>query len=94
MLGRASRNGLAWRLSNTMDVQFCVDAPEDSLARYDAPEIVNTDRGRQSTSWAWTHRLREAACASPWMAKAGIGRWVEFYNHRRPGGAHGGKTPV
>ena len=54
----SSRTVLAWRLSNTMDVQFCVDALDEALGRYGAPEIFNTDQGSQLTSWAWTQRLR------------------------------------
>ena len=34
---------LAWRLSNTMDVAFCVDALDEALARFGGPEIINTD---------------------------------------------------
>jgi putative transposase len=55
-----SRKVLAWRLSNTMDVQFCVDTLDDALSRYGPPEIFNTDQGSQFTSWTWTQRLREA----------------------------------
>ena len=54
----SSRTVLAWRLSNTMDVQFCVDALDEALGRYGSPEIFNTDQGSQFTSWAWTQRLR------------------------------------
>ena len=54
----SSRTVLAWRLSNTMDVQFCVDALDEALGRYGAPEIFNTDQGSQLTSWGWTQRLR------------------------------------
>jgi putative transposase len=49
-----SRKVLAWRLSNTMDVQFCVDALDEALDRHDRPEIFNTDQGSQFTSWADT----------------------------------------
>ena len=45
-----SRKVLAWRLSNTMDVQFCVDALEEALDRYGSPDIFNTDQGCQFTS--------------------------------------------
>ncbi|RED43063.1 putative transposase [Aestuariispira insulae] len=55
-----SRKVLAWRLSNTMDVQFCLDALDEALDRYGAPEIFNTDQGSQFTSWAWTERLKQA----------------------------------
>jgi len=52
---------LAWRLSNTMDVQFCVEALEEAIGSYGRPEIFNTDQGSQLTSWAWTQHLREAS---------------------------------
>jgi len=42
----ASRKVLSWRLSNTMDVEFCREALEDALTRYGRPEIFNTDQGR------------------------------------------------
>src|SRR5207244_12630822 len=43
----ASRAVLAWRLSNTMDVSFCVAALEEALARHGKPDIFNTDQGSQ-----------------------------------------------
>ena len=58
-----SRKVLAWRLSNTMDVQFCLDALDEAIDRYGPPEIFNTDQGSQFTSWAWTQRLKEAGGA-------------------------------
>jgi putative transposase len=60
-----SRKVLAWGLSNTMDVQFCVDALEETVDRYGSPDILNTDQGSQFTSWAWTHCLKKPGCASP-----------------------------
>ena len=51
----ASRAVLAWRLSNTMDTGFCVDALEEALARHGKPRIFNTDQGSQFTS-AGLHR--------------------------------------
>ncbi len=42
-----SRKVRAWRLSNTMDVQFCTDALEEAMGRYGRPEIFNTDQGSQ-----------------------------------------------
>jgi len=53
----ASRAILAWRLSNTMDTRFCLDALEEALARYGKPEIFNTDQGSQFTSAAFTGKL-------------------------------------
>src|SRR5205807_4232708 len=49
----ASRAVLAFRLSNTMDVSFCVAALEEALARFGKPEIFNTDQGSQFTSAAF-----------------------------------------
>ena len=43
-----SRKVLAWRLSITMDITFCVEAVEDAMARFGKPEIFNTDRARSS----------------------------------------------
>ena len=51
----ASRKVLAWRLSNTMDADFCVAALEEAIARYGKPEIFNTDQGSQFTSFAFTN---------------------------------------
>jgi putative transposase len=53
----ASRAVLSWRLSNTMDVSFCLCALEDALARFGRPEIFNTDQGCQFTSAAFTDAL-------------------------------------
>jgi len=54
-----SRCVLAWRLSNTLESSFCVDALEDALARHPAPEIFNTDQGAQFTAEAFTGVLRK-----------------------------------
>jgi len=53
-----SRYVLAWRLSNTLDSVFCVDALEDALGK-GGPEIFNTDQGSQFTSAAFTGLLKE-----------------------------------
>ena len=45
-----SRAVLAWRLSNTMDAEFCVAALEEAMNRYGVPVIFNTDQGSQFTS--------------------------------------------
>lgn len=52
-----SRRVLAWRLSNSLDTAFCVEALEDALARFGQPEIVNTDQGSQFTAEAFTQVL-------------------------------------
>jgi putative transposase len=53
-----SRKVLAWRLSNTLDSEFCVDCLEQSLRSYGTPEIFNTDQGCQFTSDAFTGVLK------------------------------------
>src|SRR5262245_30903481 len=53
-----SRAVLAWRLSNTLDADFCVEALEEALSRYDRPEIFNTDQGSQFTSDDFTGTLK------------------------------------
>src|ERR1051326_9021583 len=55
----ASRKVLAWRLSNTMDAEFCVAALEEAIARYGRPDIFNTDQGSQFTSFAFTTTLND-----------------------------------
>ena len=62
----ASRHVLAWRLSNTLDAGFCVDALNDALARHCPPEIFNTDQGRQFTSVTFTGRLHGVQAACGW----------------------------
>jgi putative transposase len=54
-----SRKVLSWRLSNTLESDFCVAALEDALSRYGAPEICNTDQGSQFTSLIFTALLQE-----------------------------------
>ena len=56
-----SRRVLSWRLSITMDVDFCLEAVEEALARYGRPKIFNTDQGSQFTSAAFTGLLLENA---------------------------------
>jgi len=70
----ASRAVLAWRLSNTMDVSFCVSALEAALARFGKPEIFNTDQGSQFTSAAFTGTL---AAAGVRISMDGRGRWMD-----------------
>lgn len=53
-----SRKVLAWRLSNTMDVQFCIEAVQEAIARWGTPAIFNTDQGSQFTSDAFTGQLK------------------------------------
>jgi len=70
----ASRAVLSWRLSNTMDVSFCVSALEEALARFGCPEIFNTDQGSQFTSAAFTGTL---AAAGIRISMDGRGRWMD-----------------
>ena len=54
-----SRRVLSWRLSNTLDSDFCVEALEEALGRFGNPEIFNTDQGSQFTAEQFTGVLRE-----------------------------------
>jgi putative transposase len=70
----ASRAVLAWRLSNTMDTRFCLDALDEALERHGKPEIFNTDQGAQFTSAAFTGRLEAAGIA---ISMDGRGRFMD-----------------
>jgi putative transposase len=52
-----SRRVLSWRLSNTLDSSFCVEALNEALLRFGQPEIFNTDQGAQFTAEAFTSVL-------------------------------------
>ena len=70
----ATRHVLSWRLSNTMDTGFCVEALNEALARYPAPEIFNTDQGSQFTSLDFTGVLKDADVA---ISMDGRGRYMD-----------------
>jgi len=70
----ASRAVLAWRLSNTLDASFCVEALEEALARYGKPDIFNTDQGSQFTGAAFTGALLAAGVR---ISMDGRGRWMD-----------------
>jgi putative transposase len=70
----ASRAVLAWRLSNTMDVGFCLAALEEALAQFGKPQIFNTDQGSQFTSGEFTGML---AAAGIRISMDGRGRWID-----------------
>ena len=70
----ATRKVLAWRLSNTMEVGFCIEALQEALAKYGAPEIFNTDQGSQFTSYEFTQVLKDAEIK---ISMDGRGRWIE-----------------
>ena len=67
-----SRAVLSWRLSNTMEADFCVAALEEALARYGKPEIFNSDQGSQFTSTAFTGVLTTAGIK---ISMDGRGAW-------------------
>ena len=69
-----SRKVLAHRLSNTMDAAFCVEAMEEAIVRYGAPEVFNTDQGAQFTSEAFTGALKEHGVR---ISMDGKGRWLD-----------------
>jgi putative transposase len=126
-----SRRVLAWRLSITLEADFCIEALEEALARFGKPDIFNTDQGSQFTSIKFTsikftgvlkregiaismdgkgcwrdnvfvERLWRSvkyeetylrAYASVPEARAGISRYLDFYNSIRPHSSLGCRTP-
>jgi putative transposase len=69
-----SRMVLAWRLSNTLDSAFCINALQEAIGRYGCPEIFNTDQGCQFTSETFTNALRDNNIA---ISMDGKGRWQD-----------------
>lgn len=69
-----SRKVLSWRVSNVMDTDFCIEALNEAIHRYGAPEIFNTDQGAQFTSNAFTGVLKEHDIR---ISMDGKGRWVD-----------------
>ncbi len=69
-----SRKVLSWRLSNTMDTDFCVAALEEALEGHGSPEIFNTDQGSQFTSTEFVRTLKEAQVR---ISMDGKGRWMD-----------------
>ena len=121
-----SRRVLAWRLSITMAVDFCLDAVEEAFAKHGRPEIFNTDQGSQFTGADFTGLLQNNNIAismdgkGSWRdnvfveriwrsikyeevylrayesvgdARASIGRYLNFYNAKRPHSSLGRQTP-
>ena len=117
---------LAWRLSNSMDAAFCIEALKEALANHGTPEIFNTDQASQFTSSDWIDVVSDAKIKismdgkGAWRdnrmierlwwslkyecvylhafetgseAKAGIGKWLAYYNVERPHSTHGILTP-
>ena len=56
----ATRKVLSWRLSNTLDASFCVEALEEAIGKYEKSEIMNTDSGSQYTGAGWITTLTKA----------------------------------
>ena len=69
-----SRKVLAWRLSNTLTAEFCVEALEEALKEFGPPQIFNTDQGSQFTSDQWLTPLKSASVA---ISMDGKGRWID-----------------
>ena len=69
-----SRKVLAFRVSNAMSTDFCVEALEEALTRYGAPEIFNTDQGSQFTADDFTKPLQAKGVR---VSMDGKGRWVD-----------------
>ncbi len=81
ILDWASRRVLSWRLSNTLDASFCIEALEEALGRYGAPETFNTDQGSQFTSEGFTSLLASRGVA---ISMDGRGRWPRQRLQRAP----------
>ena len=64
-----ARRILAWRLSNTMEAEFCIDALEDALAKHDKPGIFNTDQGSQFSGAAFTGVLTREDIGRIWESE-------------------------
>jgi putative transposase len=121
-----SRRVLAWRVSISMEVDFCLEAVEEALARHGRPSIFNSDQGSQFTSAAFTSLLLENGIAismdgrGAWRdnvfverlwrslkyeevylrayetvaeARRLIGRYLDFFNTKRPHSSLGARTP-
>jgi putative transposase len=70
----ASRKVLSWRLSNTLDTSFCIEALKEAIERYGTPEIFNTDQGSQFTSDDFTQVLKDHHIK---ISMDGKGRWID-----------------
>lgn len=70
----STRKVLAWRISNTLDTDFCVEALNEAIHRFGPPDMMNTDQGSQFTSFAWTDRLKGAGIR---ISMDGKGRCID-----------------
>ena len=122
----ATRKVLSWKLSNSMEADFCIEALEEAMAKFGKPEIFNTDQGSQFTSPRFVDVLTGAGVQvsmdgkGRWMdnvfierlwrslkyecvyihafetgaeLRAGLTKWINYYNAHRPHSALGGDTP-
>ena len=113
-------------MSNTLEVEFCLEVLEEAMARFGRPEIFNTDQGSQSTSPRFTGLLQQAGARismdgrGRWLdnvsierlwrslkyecvhlhafetgseLRAGLSKWIGYYNTGRPHSALAGQTP-
>jgi putative transposase len=69
-----SRKVMAWRTSNTLSTDFCVEALQEALTRFGCPEIFNTDQGSQFTAEAFTEILQAHGIR---ISMDGKGRWID-----------------
>ncbi|WP_223306358.1 IS3 family transposase [Mameliella alba] len=69
-----TRKVLSWRISNTLEADFCVEALNEAIHKFGPPEIMNTDQGAQFTSFAWTDRLRRSGVR---ISMDGKGRFLD-----------------
>ena len=70
----ATRKVLAWRVSNTLDIEFCLEALEEAMGRFGRPGIFNTGQGGQFTSPRFTGMLQRAGVR---ISMDGRGRWLD-----------------
>jgi putative transposase len=122
----ATRKVLSWRVSNTMEVDFCIAALEAAIEQFGVPEIFNSDQGSQFTSLRFTGVLKDAGIRismdgrGRWLdnvfierlwrslkyecvylhafetgseLRAGVTKWIDLYNSRRPHSALADRTP-
>ena len=123
----ATRKVLSWRVSNTLEVEFCLEALEEALSRHGRPEIFNTDQGGQFTSPRFAGVLQRAGVRvsmdgrGRWLdnvfierlwrslkyecvylhafetgseLRAGLTKWIGYYNAGRPHAGLDGRTPA
>ena len=70
----ATRKVLTWRLSDTLDASFCVEALEEAISKYGKPEIMNTDQGSHYTGSGWITTLTEPKVK---ISMNGRGRYLD-----------------